>query len=319
MGLYDNGYDCGTPITNPNPQMNADDNFVEQGWGVNNPNISFDTELLFDRQSDSYESEREVYRVMQTEMFSKFGTPFLWYITSFNKNYDQQFGEDSNRVVERAFEIMAMITDLPENHMTYNFQLSSVDSFKFYISIEHFKWQSALDLPKPSDLSGQKITNYSINHLTQDLGTGSVGWSEEFLNSEFSSEFEIGTPFRSYIPKVGDIVKMKFNNYLYSVVDVHEEDVMFHQHKHTWTILVNKFTNNHDSISTDINEPSIVTTINSVVDENDVSDIVDELKVGDHLVQHTPTETPIRDDNWKRVLFQPDANEVNPNEDGEGW
>ena len=214
------------------------------------PNYEFvDDDGMFEKLDDSYDCDREIFDVTAMEAYNMYGTPVLYYLTSYDKNYNSIAGEDNNRKIERVFEIMALPDQLPEERQSFGLSIENLDSFILHVSHIHFAHASARDLPNPPlDTNGTLRTNFSLNYLTADNGTGSVVWREQFMNSEFSAEFERGTPFKSYIPKAGDIIKMKFNNYLYEVKTVKEaegvDDGLFLKHKHVWTLRIAKWVNN---------------------------------------------------------------------------
>jgi hypothetical protein len=49
----------------------------------------------------------------------------------------------------------------------------------------------------------------------------------------------------AYKPKIGDMIKAEYNNFFYEIVDVAHEDVMFLQHKHSWTLILRPFKYEH--------------------------------------------------------------------------
>lgn len=51
--------------------------------------------------------------------------------------------------------------------------------------------------------------------------------------------------FTAYTPKVGDIIKAKYNDFFYEILSVQEEEEMFIQRKHSWDIVVKQYTRQH--------------------------------------------------------------------------
>jgi len=255
------------------------------------------------------------------ESINRFGTPITFYIVSYNTDHNPVFGEDNDRRVERAFTFMGQPSALPEERQDMGFQIEGLDNFEIFISKEHFRYMSSRNLPSVDDESGLKFNDFSLNHITEDNGTGSIVWSEDFDNSIFSSQFQIGKPFNSYVPKVGDIIKLEFNEYLYEIKAVKEEDEMFHQHKHSWTIRVGKWINNHLNIDVnDFNDQSFIDT--TIVDvremESDLSSEIDELKDGTD-VEVAKDSFPTSGKGKNDVLYDPKLTEKDSRFKDEGW
>ena len=48
-----------------------------------------------------------------------------------------------------------------------------------------------------------------------------------------------------YTPKVGDVIKSRYNNFFYEITHVSEEEEMFLQRKHSWDIVVKQYKRQH--------------------------------------------------------------------------
>lgn len=48
-----------------------------------------------------------------------------------------------------------------------------------------------------------------------------------------------------YKPKIGDLLKTKYNSFYYEIVDINHEEEMFLQHKHAWTFTVRPYKYEH--------------------------------------------------------------------------
>lgn len=84
-------------------------------------------------------NEQELYNVMTTDAFNKFGVKLMYYPVSYNTSFDKVFGEDRNRFIERAFKIAGYTEELKQEDTSYSIAgitLKTVN--KFYISITHF-------------------------------------------------------------------------------------------------------------------------------------------------------------------------------------
>lgn len=156
------------------------------------------------QEDNSYESEKATYDILQTEALVKFGTPMVYYIVSYNENYDPIFGEDDNRRVERKFPFKGHFTFLPDSHTVSIFGIESLDQYDVLVSMSHFEQASKYDLDN---------NNFPVSPESEKI-------------------------FESHEPAIGDIVYTKYNGKFYEIVNLNMEANMFHDKKFTWTITI---------------------------------------------------------------------------------
>ena len=83
--------------------------------------------------------------------------------------------------------------------------------------------------------------------------------------------------YDSYIPKAGDIVKSEYSSFFYEIVEVSQEEEMFLQGKHSWSLSVTQYKNEHISAS-ELDFPEINVINNNDVDMFNIKDDIDEKK-----------------------------------------
>lgn len=88
------------------------------------------------KTTSTYNNERELYEVLQMELYNNKGVPMYYYPVSINS--DKVFGEDNSRVVQRRFDFMAYYELPAEVRQTGIMGISYTDNFPIYISIMHF-------------------------------------------------------------------------------------------------------------------------------------------------------------------------------------
>lgn len=108
--------------------------------------------------------------------------------------------------------------------------------------------------------------------------------------------------YSPYIPKVGDILKSRYNNFYYEITHVAEEEEMFHQRKHSWDLVVVQFKDQHISVSAtgDISTDSISAVSNK--SENNIFNIKDYI-----------------DTTKGTILYTSASNEIPPKDPYGGW
>lgn len=109
--------------------------------------------------------------------------------------------------------------------------------------------------------------------------------------------------YPSYSPKIGDIVYAKYNDKFYEVNMVKEEDNIFLQGKHTWTLQLIEFKNKGYLVSEELfNMSDYITTSASGVNVQDIYALND-----------------IIDDEKKQFLYEPGATECAPKDPFNSW
>ncbi|MFW6272689.1 MAG: hypothetical protein ACOC2U_02780 [bacterium] len=202
---------------------------------------------FFYKQGSEYNSDSTLYDLLLTESFNKNGLPLVYYVSTYDTNYDKIFGEDNDRRFERKFNCMCYTPDLPKEEQIWTqFGIEGLDNFQLFISQRHFK-------------------------VVSD----------------------------DYVPKVGDVIYTKYNNRYYEINDVGQEDNMFLQRKHTWTLTVAPFKDNNVSLNP-ATSATMQDDIGEITNQDDdlfnISDYVDNEK-DDILYDPSDTEeTP--DDIW---------------------
>lgn len=92
--------------------------------------------------------------------------------------------------------------------------------------------------------------------------------------------------YNSYLPKIGDYIISKYNKYIYEVVDVKDEAMMFMQSKqYVWDLIVKPFKD--EKIQTNA-ETSATTIADFTNKENDIYDQTSEVDTRKTNVIYTP-------------------------------
>jgi hypothetical protein len=160
-----------------------------------------------------YSNEVNLYKKLLTESFNRHGVCMEYFITSYNKDYDKVFGEDMNRSFIRKFDIMAWYKLPAENRSWTRFDIEGLDDIVVHISKDHFAAAST----------------YSDQRVAGNIGRGT---------------------FPPHIPQVGDIIRAKYNDFLYEVVERKETAMLLHLNKHfCWSLTLSTYRDEHLSMS----------------------------------------------------------------------
>lgn len=271
----------------------------------------------FLKTDEKYDGDREIYKMFAMEAFNRFGFELDYHIVSYDKKYDGLFGEDCDQRLERVFPLMAYSPNLPScNKMWDMFGIENAEGVvELFVSKEHFEAVSSAEMFSFEDNSSHGLypTSFTENYVPSSTETGTKSMEGRFDNTRMSDMFEIGSPMRSYIPKVGDIVRMKeWNGKLYTITKVGEEEEEFLQEKHYWVLELTQFDNDHLKTRTD-NAPLM--KINDVIESDDifdVGDLMDALTDGSDEIGDT--EFPVTGKGKLKEKYGPSDTESRPND-----
>ena len=220
---------------------------------MSNYDINYNSEYFHFQKNTEYNKDRELFKVLMCENFNIYGTNCIYYPITFDTDYDKLFGEDNNRSIIRKFEIKTYFS-LPKEEENYSvFGIEGLDVFDMYISKKHFDVASKL-------------------HVDANL-----------FPSVSASLKDI---YPSDRPNVGDIIYTKYNNKYYEILDVGEEDEMFLQYKHSWTLRVKEAKNEHLSLSA-TTSASMSDINDDLITREDITRLNDYISSADDNVLYT--------------------------------
>ena len=220
-----------------------------------------------------YNNERSLFDIMGTEFINFHGVAMTYYITTFDLDYDAIWGIDSDRKFIRCFDIMAKF-ELPSEEDIYTkFSIEGIDTFKLFLTKRHFAAASR-----------------------------QVGTIPSSVTFESTGGGRVCPPFDEYEPKIGDYIKSKYNKLFYEITYITDTDEMFLQGKHSWTLTVKVFKDEHIKISDTISEETSAAMSDLDIYTNkdtDLFDMTDNInnKKDDILYNPQSNEKP-KDSAW---------------------
>lgn len=165
------------------------------------------------RHQQNYSEDKTLYDSLITEAYNKFGVPLVYYIVTYDVNYDKIFGEDNNKRVLRNFNVQGYY-DLPKEMEQYSqFMIEGLDNFHIHISKKHFETASTYGGISTSALEGDES---------------------------------------AYTPHEGDILKAKYNDYWYEIIQVKQQEEQFLQEQHSWDLTVKPLKDEHLTVTGDM-------------------------------------------------------------------
>lgn len=167
----------------------------------------------FKKNDSHYDNERELYDIILTEAYNKFGVSLTYYTTTYDTTYNKIFAEDGNRFFVRKFDIMGFFELPKEMQYWNNFGIEDLDIFPIFVSKRHFY--------RASRVGNNVVYNPKVGDVIEILY------------------------------KVMDHDTNLYTNHsrFYEIIDIGQEDGMFQQQKHTWTFMVRIYRDTHISLS----------------------------------------------------------------------
>lgn len=146
------------------------------------PFVPFDR---FNKEGTDYNPESELYDLLVTEAFNMHGIPMVYYVTTYNLNYDKVIGEDANRYIQRNFNIQVYYELPNEQEIWTRFGLEGLDNFHMFVSVRHFSGMSKFNqygepnayevyTPQEGDIVKSRYNNYYYEILTVKRQTNQV-------------------------------------------------------------------------------------------------------------------------------------------------
>jgi hypothetical protein len=218
------------------------------------PTTTLPNGYLYNGQ-EKYDKERKLYDQISTERINLSGVVSQYLVTSFDTEADPHWGEDGNREFKRKFDLMVMPDgqDLFQHAKQWGeLGLWSTDVYRVAFTMTHFKEAST----KVSQEKDDNLKGYQEGFSYQD------GVVVDGLDA----------------PRIGDYIKMKYEDYLYEIIDIVDEENQFMQGQNNWTITIKPYKDENISVTDDPNFSESMADISDIVDTFDMLDVREEVK-----------------------------------------
>lgn len=123
-------------------------------------NYSPSGETWFNKCTDKYDNERELFQGFQMEAYNTFGVELSFYHVSYDTERDRLWGEDNNRVITEKWDNVMSYFLLPkENKRWSKFGFEGINNFSIFVSKEHFRHMTNGYVPQMGDIIHTKYNN----------------------------------------------------------------------------------------------------------------------------------------------------------------
>lgn len=181
--------------------------------------------------SNRFDSERELVSMLTMEAWNSFGVKIIFYKTTYNVKRDKVWGEDGNRCVTDAWDVMSYFQLPKENKVWGKFGIEGINDVSMFISKEHFRSETDDYIPQVGDLVLSVYNNklYEITEVKEEaplfMLSKQYAWELIVRKAKIENEISI-SPSLSASPisnfyNVDDIFDVRTD------VDIEKEDIKY--------------------------------------------------------------------------------------------
>lgn len=99
------------------------------------------------KDTDCRDAESKLYDNLNNEIFNKFGVPCVYYEVDYSTANEKVFGEDNDRMIMRNYHVQYYTEQLPQDDKLWSkFGIEGMDTFHVFVSKQHFKQASQLNM-----------------------------------------------------------------------------------------------------------------------------------------------------------------------------
>ncbi len=263
---------------------------------INNPDFQHDTRLglvFYNRRHNAFR-DQERYNVMSRAFVNRQGTLYKYYTTSLNVNNTPLFHEDSNREVERVFDLPVLMGFNPQNELYSRYGIQYTTKQEIYVHMQLFL-----------ELNYRSLRELGVKPACDPNEHNPIWYQRGYEDFRY-----YGYTAAQIFPKAGDLLKLEFNNILYQVDSVVDEipEFEYKWRKYWWKLYLDTAMDNGKTVSEEVlNSPDQENFINKLFGRNvmgsstDGTDPNSNATQGSNMLAINDTIDELKKD----VLFRP--------------
>ena len=224
---------------------------------INNPDFQHDSRLglvFYNRRHNAFR-DQERYNVMSRAFVSRQGTFYKYYTTSLNVAGNSLFHEDSNRQVERVFDLPVIMGFNPQNELYSRFGIQYTTKQEINVHMSQFL-----------ELNYRNLREQGVKPACDPSEHNPVWYQRGYEDFRY-----YGYTAAQIFPKAGDLLKLEFNNVLYQVDTVVDElpEFQYKWRKYWWKLYLDTAMDNGKKVSEEVlNAPDQENFINKLFGRN---------------------------------------------------
>lgn len=246
------------------------------------------------RKHNAYHAQKKYFDTTK-DFVQLHGTHILFYTTTFDTSANPLTKEDNTRTIDRVFEVPIIVGFNPQNEIYKRFGIQFTNKLEIYIHMGLFL-----------ERNYRSLRDAGIEPIC-DPGEHDPEWSQR----GYSTFRYHGYTAAQIFPKAGDLMKMEYNNILYSVSSITDEipEYEYMWHKFWWKAYLEVAVDNGQEVSQDVIDSPInqhfidnlfgSTSLGKATDPDSTNTLVDTS--GNPLALDAETLLELKKD----VLFRP--------------
>lgn len=235
--------------------------FVERSekMQINHPEFQHTTSMghVFDYRRHNAFKDQNRYDIMARANVLRQGTYYKYYTTTYDVSNNMLFKEDSNRQVDRVFDIPVHMGFNPQNELYARFGIQYTTKQEIYLHMGLFLESNYASLRRAG-----------IKPLCDPSEHNPIWYQRGYEEFRY-----YGYTASQIFPKAGDLMKLEFNNVLYNVDSVTDElpEFEYKWRKYWWKLYLDTAIDNGKTVSDDVlNDPDQENFINNLLGRNNL-------------------------------------------------
>lgn len=183
---------------------------------------------------------QQKYKDLMRDFIENHGDEFLYYTTTFDTSANPLTKEDNSRTIDRVFMMPMKITFNPQNEIYKRFGIQFTDKTEVFIHMGLFL-----------EKNYRSLMDAGIKPLC-DIGLHDPDYSQR----GYSQFVYHGYTAAQIFPKAGDLMKLDYNNILYSISSITDElpDYEYMWHKYWWKAYIDVATDSGQNVSQEVKD-----------------------------------------------------------------
>lgn len=234
---------------------------------INHPEFQHTTSMghVFDYRRHNAFKDQNRYDIMARANVLRQGTYYKYYTTTFDVSNNPLFKEDSNRIVDRVFDLPVHMGFNPQNELYSRFGIQFTTKQEIYVHMGLFLESNYASLRRAG-----------IKPLCDPKEHNPIWYQRGYEEFRY-----YGYTASQIFPKAGDKMKLEFNNVLYNVDSVVDElpEFEYKWRKYWWKLYLDTALDNGTQVSDDV--------LNDADQENFINNLLGRNSLGN---SDTPTD-----------------------------
>lgn len=229
---------------------------------INNPVMSRDKNLgvRFHYRRHNAFLDQERYDRMSADFVKRQGVFIKYYTSTMDVDSNSLFKEDNLRTIDREFDFQVLVEFQPQQELYDRFGISFSDKMELQVHMMYFL-----------EMNYQSLREAGIKPNCPPTEHNPIWYQRGYEDFRY-----YGYTAQQIFPKAGDMLKFEFNNILYQVTKVNDEqpNYEYKQRKYWWKLFIDTAVDSGQEVSEDVlQKPEQESFINNLLGKTTLNKI----------------------------------------------